>query len=203
VSPLKADDHYVLKKLCTQVLPWMVSGRCLRRLWLIRVASFYSYTGDASAALAGLGIGTPIVALVSGKSSDGKNALEVIRETLPAQWFVVGVVALLVWLGLRLFVQKEDVLARALLARECAQSMRALRQELYVALADPNPMPMVTKIQKSVEDQVQNAIRNKAWPVSWDPLPPPELIERDLASTVNDIRATFMNSWAPPPAGAV
>ena len=198
-SPLVPGDHYVLNKLCNQLLPYMISGRRLRRQWIVRIASFYGYTGDMSAALAGLGIGTPIAALLSPKAADGRNALDVLRETLPQQWFVVGLVALLIWAGLRLFVQKEDVLARALLARECAQSMRTLRQNLWVALNESDPMPAITKIQKSVEDQVQNAIRNKAWPASWDPLPPAELIAKELQSAVNEIRTRFMNNWAPPP----
>jgi hypothetical protein len=201
-GPLQPGDHYVLRKVSNQLLPWIICGRRLRSLWIVRLASFYGYIGDLAAALAGLGIGAPIAALISsGKAEPGKSALDVMREVLPPAWFVVGVIALVVWLALRLFIQKEDVIARALLARDCAHSMRALNQQLWIALADPNPMPAVTNIQKSVDDQVQNAIRNKVWP--WDPLPPSEEIASELTAATDELRRRFMNTWSPPPPGAI
>jgi hypothetical protein len=200
-SVLQPADHYILKKLANQLLPWMIGGLCLRRLWIVRLAAVYSYTSDLSAALAGLGIGAPLASLISGKA-EGKSAFDAIRETLPPQWFVLGAVALLVWLGLRLVVQREDVIARALLAKECAQSMSALRVNLIVALNKPDPMADIVSIQKSVEDQVQNAIRNKVWPTDWDPFPPNTLIAKELAAKVAEIRSKFMPSWNPPPTGA-
>ena len=115
--------------------------------------------------------------------------------------FYVGVVALIVWVILRLVVQNEDIIARALIARDCAQTMRALRQQLWISLSDADPMPRITQIQKSVEDQVQNAIKNRVWP--WEPLPPPETIAAELTAAVEEIRTTFMNGWAPPPAGVL
>jgi len=115
--------------------------------------------------------------------------------------FYVGVAALIIWVILRLVVQNEDIIARALLARDCAQSMRALRQQLWMALADPDPMPRITQIQRSVDDQVQNAIRNRVWP--WEPLPSPDTIAAELAAAVDEIRTTFMSNWAPPAPGVI
>jgi hypothetical protein len=154
--------------------------------------------------LAGLGIGAPLASLAaSGKAPDGKSAFDVIRETLPPQWVAIGAVALVIWFGLRLVVQKENVIARGLLAKECAQSMSALWAQLYIALQKTDPMPDITSIQKSVDDQVQNAIRNKVWPMDWVPLPPSDLIRKELAAKIDEIRAKFVPSWAPPPPGAV
>jgi len=201
LPPLRAGDHYILRKLSTQLLPWMISGRRLSRLWFVRLAAFWRYTGDLAAALAGLGIGTPLVALASGKTPEGKTAFDVIREVLPASMFYVGVAALIIWVILRLVVQNEDIIARALLARDCAQSVRALRQQLWMALADPDPMPRITQIQRSVDDQVQNAIRNRVWP--WEPLPSPDTIAAELAAAVDEIRTTFMSNWAPPAPGVI
>jgi hypothetical protein len=201
LPPLKPGDHYILRKLSSQLLPWMISGRRLRKLWFVRLAAFWRYTGDLAAALAGLGIGTPVVALASGKTPEGKTAFDVIREVLPMSMFYVGIAALVVWVILRLVVQNEDIIARALLARDCAQSMRALRQQLYIGLAEQDPMPRITQIQKSVDDQVQNAIKNRVWP--WDPLPPPDTIAAELTATVDEIRTRFMSGWEPPPPGVL
>jgi hypothetical protein len=190
-----------MRKLYHQLLPWMISGRRLRKQWFVRLAAFWRYSGDLAAALAGMGIGTPVVALASGKTPEGKTAFDVVRDVLPESLFYVGVAALIVWVILRLVVQNEDIIARALLARDCAQSMRALQQQLWTALSDTDPMPKIAQIQKSVDDQVQNAIKNRVWP--WNPLPPPRVIAVELTAETQEIRAKFMNGWAPPPAGVV
>jgi hypothetical protein len=171
----------------------MITGRRLGRLWFVRLATIYGYTGDLAAALAGLGIGAPVVALMSGKQ-DG-NAFEVIRETLPAPWIAVGAAALVIWVMVRLVVQREDILSRALLARDCAQTMKGLRPELFVSLRQADPMPKITAIQKSVDDSVQNAIKNRVW--KWEPLPPQDEIADELKRAVDEIRTNFMHLWRP------
>lgn len=199
-SPLQPGDHYLLRKLSNQVLPWIIAGRRLQRLWMVRIARFYDYTSNLAAALAAYGIGVPVTnLLVSGKAPEGKSAIQILQESLPWYGFWIGVVALTIWIGLRLFVQREDILARSLLARDCAHTMRSLYQELYVSLSDSDPMATVTKIQKSVDDQVANALRNKVWP--WDPLPPSDELAPELKRTVDGIRDQFMSGWTPPPAG--
>src|SRR5215204_105828 len=101
-STLRPGDHYILAKLANELLPYMIGGPRLTRWWFVRLASFYGYIGDLAAALAGLGIGAPIVALVSGKTPEGKSAFEVLREVLPAPWIGVGAAALIVWIIIRL-----------------------------------------------------------------------------------------------------
>jgi hypothetical protein len=198
---LKPEDHYILKKLCDEVLPWMICGRRVQSQWFVRLAGFYSYTGDLAAALAGLGIGAPLAALAAGKAPPGKSAFDVLGDTLPGAWFFVGGVALIIWIVIRLIVQKEDVIARALLARDCAQNIKSLKLELWRALLEPAPMSKITIVQKSVDDKVQAAMNNKVWP--WDPLPPEAEIAEELRTTVDEIRAKFMSKWQPAPAGAV
>jgi hypothetical protein len=202
MSPLKDGDHYVLRKLSIQIFPWIICGRRLQNRWLVRLASFYDYTSNLAAALAGLGIGAPIATLIStGKVPEGKSALQLLQEALPQPWSAVGIVALIVWILLRVFVQKQDIIGRALLARDCAHTMRGLNLQLFNAFPDVDPMPTITKIQKSVDDQVANAIRNKIWP--WDPLPPQSEFEVELKNTIDSIRASFMSGWAAPPAKVV
>jgi hypothetical protein len=201
-SPLQPGDHYILRKLCDELLPWMISGRKVGRQWFVWLDRFYAYTANLAAALAGLGVGAPIVALVQGEAPAGQNAIDILRSTLPPPWFLVGLVALIVWVLLRLVVQREDVIARALLAREYARSINAHYAQLWHALAADDPMPQILAIQKSVDDRVQDAIKNGVWP--WDPPPPPpDSIDEDLKDMVDRIRSTFMAKWAPPPPGTI
>ena len=196
---LVPGDHYVLKKLSDELLPWMIAGRKLGRRWFVRLSGFYGYTADLAAALAGLGIGTPIAALASGKTPTGKSAIDVLREAIPDGWIWMGAVALVAWTLIRLIVLREDVVGRALLARDCARRIRAQRAELWVVLRDANPLAKIAEIQKSIDDTVQDAIKNRVW--AWDPLPPAAEMARELQTDVDEIRAKFMAKWAPPPAG--
>jgi hypothetical protein len=200
-SPLLPDDHYVLRKLSGELLPWMITGKRVGRQWFVRLAGLYAYTGDLAAALAGLGIGAPLVAIIQGKLPAGQNAVDVLRGMLGPAWFYVGVIAALVWVVIRVVVQREDILNRAVLAREYARSLNSLYAQLFAALATADPMPQIIVIQKTVDDKVQDAIKNRVWPFD-PPLPPGSVIESDLKGVVDEIRSRFMSRWDPPPPGA-
>jgi hypothetical protein len=200
--PLKPGDHYALGRLATDLLPWLIGGRKAGRQWFVLIAGFYAYTGDFAAALAGLGIGSQVVAMTQGKLPSGQSAVDVLHSAVPAHWLVVGIVAMVAWVILRLVVQREDLVARALLARECARGMNSLYTELFQGLAADDPMPQIAKVQKSVDDRVLDAIKNKVWP--FEPPPPPiAAIEHELNEAVDRIRSTYMNRWRPPPAGGI
>lgn len=198
---LRPDDHYVLRKLGTELLPWMIVGRRVDRQWFVRVATLYAYIGDFGAMLAGLGIGTPVAAMLTGSVEGGQSALETLRTVLPGFWFWIGVAGLGLWVFMRLVIQREDAVSRAALARDCAFGMRALYIELWQSLRAENPMPKIAEIQKSVDEKVQSAMTSKVWP--YDPLPPNQDIEKELVSAINEIRGQFMASWAKPPAGVI
>jgi hypothetical protein len=100
---------------------------------------------------------------------------------------------------MRLVVQREDVVSRAALARDCALGMRSLHAELWLSLATADPMPKITQIQKSVEEKFSNAVRNQVWP--YDPPHALASIEPELRLEVDEIRAKFMGRWAPPRTG--
>lgn len=197
-SPLNADDHYILKKLCNELLPWLIGGRLLRRQWFVRVAAVYEYVTGAAAALAGLGIGGPIAAVVtSGKTPDDRPIYASLSDVLPQYLVITGIVAAIFWVGIRLIVQKQNVLSRALLARDCATKMRALDVELLTVLPERDPLPRIGDVQKKVLDRVQNAVMSEIWP--WNGTPPTAMSAADLERSVNDIRARFMAGWNPPP----
>ncbi|HXZ01755.1 MAG TPA: hypothetical protein VEI03_17300 [Stellaceae bacterium] len=201
-SPLLVGDHYILRKLCNELLPWMIAGRRVRRQWFVLLAMIYAYGGEAATALTGLGLGAPLVALFQGKAENGASALDILRTALPGIWFWVGIVALVLWLAVRLIVSHEDALARALFARDCATTMQRLYADLWVALGDSNPLPKLAPIQDAVLRKVREAIEKKVWP--WDPPPPPQqVVGVELRTQINDIRMKFMREWEPPPPGVV
>lgn len=190
-------DHYILKKLYREVLPWIVAARRVDTQWFVRFATADAYLADIMAALAGLGIGAPLIALFSGKLPAGKNAMEVLRETLPGIWFVIGLVALCAYILLRVVVKQENVVSRALFARDIVRTMKSLNIELFAALPEPNPMVRITQIQKSINDSVANATKNGVWP--YNPLPPHDTIAGELDRMTGEIREQFMSVWAPAP----
>lgn len=202
-SPLQEGDHYILRKLCDQLLPWMICGKIIRRQWFVRLATFYSYTNDLAAAIAGLGIGGPIVALIQGQlPKDQSSAVVVLHSLLSQGWFYVGIVALIVWVVLRVVVKNQEVERRALLARGYALAMTESFAKLDQALKAKEPMPELSNIQKSVEDRYTDAINKGVW--KWDPpFPPSEEIEKELGQMVDYFRSKFMANWALPPPGAL
>jgi hypothetical protein len=46
MSGLSDDDHYVLRKLANEVLPWMAGGALLRRRWFVVLAAIHSYGSE-------------------------------------------------------------------------------------------------------------------------------------------------------------
>jgi hypothetical protein len=205
-GPLLPGDHPVLVKLCDELLPWMIAARRVGRQWFVRLAAIFGYLGDFAAALAGLGIGAPIAALMQGNVAAGgtkdRSAIDVLHTILPAGWSWAGLAALIVWTILRLVIQRQDVLARALLAREYGNAINALYAQLYKALQSPEPMDGVLIIQKSVDDRVQDAIKKGYWPYS-PPFPPTEDIQQELATMAADIRTRYMSKWRNPPPGSL
>ena len=200
-SPIQSADHYVLRKLADELLPWMVAAKRINNRWFVWLSFFYGYIGDFGAALAGLGIGTPLVALAQGKLPNGSNAFDILRTVLGPSWFYAGVAGLAVWIVVRLVMRRQNVESRTLFAREYARGIKALYPQLYRALAERDPMPQILAIQKTVDDKVQDAIKNEVWPYD-PPFPRSSDIEAELKAEVDFMRTTYMAKWGPPPPGA-
>ncbi len=166
-SHIRKGDHYILGKLDNELLPWMICGKHVGRRWFVYVSYIHSYPVDVAAALAGLGIGSPILKLLSGELPTGKTVVDVLQRSLPPGWCNAGIVAAIVWVVLRVVMKNEDVAARSLLAREFSRGISASYLQLHQALASSDPMPQIRIIQKSVDDRVQDAIKNGIWP--WNP----------------------------------
>jgi hypothetical protein len=194
-SPLRANDHVILKKVSDQVLPLIITGQRVKRQCFVRMATLYAYGGELATGLAGLGVGAPLVALFHGKVEDGKSGLDVLREALPGFWFWVGVVALVLWFCLRLAVKQQNAVDRALFARDCSQTAEKLNAQLEDVLAEAEPMPKIAPIQEALRRMRSEAIEKRVWPQAEQD------IEVELRTRVNQIREKHMAEWAAPPTG--
>jgi hypothetical protein len=196
VALLQAGDHRILQMLCNELLPWMIGGRQAHRQWFVRLAIGYAYGGELATALAGLGIGAPLVAAFQGKIAGGSSALDILHKALPGFWFWIGLGALIVWLVVRIVVQQQKATSRALFAVDCSKTMQKLYADLFTTLTDENPLPNIAPIKEAVMRAVKEAIEKDVWP--WNP-PQPKIddINSELYDQVNDIRNKFMARWAP------
>jgi hypothetical protein len=197
---LLPDDDHRLRHLHDQVLPWMIGGLRARRQWFVYVARIHAYGTEALTIVAGLGFGGFGNAVIGqlqgvprGNAGTGQNLIRAMQEALgPA--FLVGIVAAISWLVLRLVVSQQDVRQRALFAIDCSTGMEVFMHDLYVELEKPRPD--IAKIQLAVNAKAREAITHHVWP--WrPPSPNQEDIALELARQTNYIRTTYMARWAP------
>ncbi len=197
---LQPEDHYILRKLANELLPWMVGGRLVTRQWFVYAAAVYAYGRELATALTGIAIGAPVVAVFQGTSAKGTNAFDVLQQAFHGAWFWVGVAAFVVWLALRVVVGHEDAVGSALFAKDCARTMQKRHTDLDTVLATPNPLDRLPPIQDAVMRKVGDAIDKGIW--RWDPpLPNSAAVDLELNRRIDDIRGRFMGRWPPPPAG--
>jgi hypothetical protein len=193
---LQANDHYILRKLADELLPWMIGGRLVTRQWFVYVAAAYAYGGELATALTGIGVGGPLVQLFGANPPRGGNAADILQQALHGVWFWVGAVALAIWVMLRLVVGREDAVARALFAKDCARTMQKLQTDLDAELAKEAPLPGLAPIQAAVMRKVGDAIDRGVW--RWDPpFPQSAAVDLELQRRIDDIRRRFMSRWPP------
>ena len=199
-SPIQDTDHYLLGKLYREVLPLIIGGRMTTRRWFVWLAGVYEYGGQLATALTGLGIGAPLVAVLKGDVAGGKNAYAVLQQVLPQAWLGVGAGALIAWAIVLAVVKHQNVVTRALFARDCARAMRRLDVGLANALGTANPVAKINEIQATALQKVDEAIERDVWPWSsvW---PNDSRVDLELRRQIADIRSRFMSGWDPPPPG--
>ena len=200
-SHIQPTDHYILGKLGDQVLPPMIGGRRAGKQWFVWVATLYQYGGELATAVAGLGIGGPLLPYLQGKTSDGVGFVGAIGQIIgqsPVS-VLLGTVALSIWVVMRVIVRQQNVLDRAPFARDCSRTSQKLYDELFATLADSNPIDKIIEIQQAAIQMVREARSKNVWP--WDGLPLERDLEPELEREIAYIRSTFMSRWAPPPPG--
>lgn len=194
-NPFQAADHYVLTKVGRQLLPYLVASPRVKWQPFVVVSQGYAYLGDIAAALAGLGIGAPFIGAAQNGLSEGVNLADVFGS---GPWAWLGILGVIAWIFIRLYVQREDVNARATAARAFVVAMNSLAFELHTALDEREPMPRIIDIQKRINAKVQEAMDGQIWP--FQPLPDDMRHRRDLFNRIDGIRRRQMPDWADAPA---
>ena len=194
---LQARDHPVLHKVAT-ILPYLVGAEKLHRQTFVRLATVYNVGGDVAVALAGVGVGTPVAALLLGKSKSGDDALTVINTIFPSYLTPVGVLALVAWITVRVFVQNQDAVTRARRVWDLQPVFTKAYDNIDRALDDPTPMPTLIAIQKRVLDKVDESIDAGIWP--YKPAKPnsPDVL-MEIERRIAKFKMDYQHIWLPPP----
>lgn len=192
-SDLLPNDHYILHKLHDEVLPWLVAGGRIRRRWFVVLSIVWAYLGDASAALAGFGLGTPLIKAITEVAKGGTDIAQAAAATLPPGWRWAGVAGALLWATIRLVNQREDVTKRAVIAREFVLVIRELNTQLHRVLTGPTPLPEIAVIQKRLATKVDEAMHARVW--EWEPFPKDAKFQREVAERTAEIRKSNMANW--------
>jgi hypothetical protein len=200
---LQAGDHPALVFLHRELLPFLIAGRKVRRRWFVRLDRGYRYTGDLAAALAGMGLGGPLIGAIAHSTDPGHGpGADVgtrLTEQLGRQWGIVGVVAVVVWVVVRLVVQNENIAQRATLAKQFAVDNEISFGKLFEALRGPKPRDGILEVHRATMDRVQTALTKDIWPFETY-RPPPAAVQPELNELTDEIRTNHMrHSNSPQP----
>jgi len=192
--------HPVKRKLEQAILPYMVSAEKLKLRPVYVTYGVYNYAHELLVGLVGLGVAPPLLSLFTSEAGATGNqgavttALDTQKKAPP--WLAVAsVIALVIWLLLKLVINRENVAKRAVLARSCRKEMRQLSLNLRDELQKDNPMPGLQEIQETISELVHRHIQEESWP--WDG--PAENIGRPLQARLETLCHQFEQNWQAPP----
>lgn len=190
-------EHIVRKTLRLRLLPYLVSAKRLRRQWFYQLHTVFGYTTDVTVALSAIGISLPFLTLA--------GALANTQEKLPSSsladalhsappWLIFpATTVILLWLILRVAFIREHGQKRAVLAGSCFQQLREADASLHTILAEPNPMPELTKLLKKILPPVDRNIQDEVWP--WTPFAPD--IDDEVTRRLEELCALYESFWTP------
>ena len=191
-------DHPVKRKLRGEILPYLVSSQSLPRQWFYRLHAVFGYTTDILAALAGIGVTTPLLQLLAPTPASGDEGLNAslpsALTTLPHWLYVPMAACVIAWIVLRVGFNREEGQKRAVLARSCRQTMKQAEARLHRILIKPDPMPELTSlVEELLVPTVDRNVQENSWPWSGpDPDADPE-VEKQLAKLCEK----YEINWAP------
>lgn len=145
----------------SDLLPYVLSGRRLKKQVFYRVHTFYIYSRDILALLVGFGLGFP------GARSLAQNPNENLGPALAklSFWHWLPAIFLILLVAfLRVYISRESVEKRAVLLLECEAELDAKFMEIQQALQTRNPLPKLTTIRNSVTLIVQRHRKSKSYP---------------------------------------
>lgn len=190
-------DPQVTHTLERVVLPYLVSGRRLKRLWFYWLHTFFGYATDLVVALAAIGVSSPLFALLSGKDAPAEMParapnLATVLSGIPSYLVYPAAIAIVAWLIIRIVFNREEGQKRAVLARSCTQSLREANAALHKVLRDKRPGAGLTKLlEEHIRPTVDRNIQEGSWP--WLPFAPN--IEAEVQQELRALRSLFEEEW--------
>ena len=194
--------HPVAWKLESLILPRIAASELLSRQFFWRANKIHSYAQYVLAVVAGLGISPAVVQAFRNPAeapAQGAPATPKFVEAvspLPSWLVVITVVALVLWIVFRAYVDLERVEARATLAENLANQLSQIEVQLDQVLDRPDPKESLDKIYDNIISLVSAAIPSGAWP--WRPLPPDDQTASRVKEKLTKLRQAHEQKWAAP-----
>jgi len=195
-------EHPVRRKLRIGVLPWVVSGRRLRRQWLLRLHSWYGFSTDAIVALSSIGLASPWFSLLSsGGASEGEEGAPAAQvndlvAALPKSVYYPAVLLIVTWILIRVRFEHEGGSKRAILAKSCARSLGRVETQLYRVLDKADPMPDLNRLlDEELFPAIDRCKQEDAYP--FDGIAPGT--EKEIEEALDHFCSRFEEGWAPAP----
>ncbi|PJA32339.1 MAG: hypothetical protein CO187_04505, partial [Zetaproteobacteria bacterium CG_4_9_14_3_um_filter_53_7] len=184
--------HPVKRALERDVIPYIVSGRNLRKQWFYQLHYVFGYTTDIVASFAAVGIGAPIFDIINADAKPEKIQSALLQ--VPSSLFVPVVLIFIAWVVLRVIFSKEDGQKRAVLAKSCLKSLDVAEAKLHKVLSQPNPMPdLIELLEKQIRQPADRALVEGAWP--WLPFAPD--CDDEISNMLDKLCQRYESDWAP------
>lgn len=198
----------VKKKLRSEILPYTVSARGLRKQWFYRMHDLFGYTTDAVVALSAIGITAPWLAFLArtiasdpAMATDGTSSSGALTG-IPAWLYAPALAFVVAWVILRVGFHREEGQKRAVLARSCMRTMTQAEARLYRVLPKVDPMPDLTAlVDEVIAPTIDRNIQEQAWP--WPGPDPDPAVDDEVDRQLRALCMKFEENWAPGPADGI
>lgn len=189
-------EHPVKMKLRNEILPWVESASLLSKQWFYRLHILFGYATDVTIGLGSIGIGIPLLALltqpIESKTPSTTNVLTLLPRD-PRWLYYLTALCVVGWIVLRVAFSREEGQKRAVLAKSCRQTMKQVEARLYQVLAQQDPMPELNKIlDEQITPSVDRNIQEYAWPWSG---PAPD-VDRLVEAKLEILCKKFSSQWS-------
>jgi hypothetical protein len=144
------------------LLPYILSGRYLRKQTFYRVHTLHAYTRDVLAIMIGLGLGFP-GARIWESSFHPSESFGATLSSLPWYAWLPAVVLVASAAILKVYVTRESVERRAHLVDECETDFDVKYIEIVNALQLKNPLQKLASIRNNVASIVTHHTRARSY----------------------------------------
>ncbi|MBU8975851.1 hypothetical protein JI752_006815 [Lysobacter sp. MMG2] len=154
-----------------------------------------AYVGELFLVLASIGLSNPLLKFLLGEAKAAEPATQSpLGYLLESRLGIIGVIALVIWLMVKVYVRRENLEKRCSLITSFISQSGQIELSVRSALSGPDPMPALNDVKLKLDDLVA---RNVAEGVFTQGVFAQYRGEADALcdSLVQD----FSDYWAPPP----